>query len=381
MTNKTEKAAPSQNRKVKKGQRHVKKKKRNSMSIVLLSIVVLLLFTVIAIWLIRSVFGNDKKEIDPINSEQNSSEVIKPADSVDIKALTSNFIYQTIDKIQLEKGFLANYTENSYPDNSEMVSVYSSLFNDEGLQIASAEDSEMVGNEDMLKAFNQLVCDFYESTGLRTLSIRKIYEEPAEVKYTEGYYDSYGYYIEPQPIIENKLCAGHESGLDLDLGIYLKELGGITEFDSTGDYSWIAENAYKYGFVLRYPKDADDITGYTFNAYHYRYTGRAAAAIIHDTGITFDEFQEYIKSYSFDSPLVVDTSVGCQIMYYIADSGMETTDVQIPVSSEGEPCPYIISGNNVDGYIITVAPTQEFILSYQSDISKMPSADTNNLSE
>ena len=140
-----------------------------------------------------------------------------------------------------------------------------------------------------------------------------------------------------------------------------------------------AENAYKYGFVLRYPEGADKQTGYAYNAAHFRYVGRAAAAVMQEQGLTFEEFQEYIKSYSFDSPLSVQTSAGCQVLYYIADSGMETTDVQIPADGEGNECPYIISGNNSDGYIVTVAPTEEFVLSVgaQGDGSSEISNDTN----
>ena len=54
--------------------------------------------------------------------------------------------------------------------------------------------------------------------------------------------------------------------------------------------------SYKYGFILRYPKGKENITGYTYESWHYRYVGEKAASYIHDTGITFDEYYAYFIS-------------------------------------------------------------------------------------
>jgi len=50
---------------------------------------------------------------------------------------------------------------------------------------------------------------------------------------------------------------------------------------------------YKYGFILRYPEDKEDITGYNFESWHYRYVGIDAATYIHNNNITFDEYYAY----------------------------------------------------------------------------------------
>ena len=50
------------------------------------------------------------------------------------------------------------------------------------------------------------------------------------------------------------------------------------------------DNAYKYGFVLRYPKDKEDITGYDFEAWHFRYVGVDIAKYIYENNITYDEY-------------------------------------------------------------------------------------------
>lgn len=55
-------------------------------------------------------------------------------------------------------------------------------------------------------------------------------------------------------------------------------------------YSWLAENAYKYGFILRYPPEKEDITGITYEPWHYRYVGSEAAEEIHNRRICLEEY-------------------------------------------------------------------------------------------
>ena len=53
------------------------------------------------------------------------------------------------------------------------------------------------------------------------------------------------------------------------------------------------ENCYKYGFILRYPEDKEDITGYSYEPWHYRYVGKDAALKIKNENITYDEYFAY----------------------------------------------------------------------------------------
>ena len=52
-------------------------------------------------------------------------------------------------------------------------------------------------------------------------------------------------------------------------------------------------NAYKYGFIERYPEDKTYITGYEPESWHWRYVGKEAAKIVHDENITYDEYYAY----------------------------------------------------------------------------------------
>lgn len=76
----------------------------------------------------------------------------------------------------------------------------------------------------------------------------------------------------------------HQTGLAMDLGS-----GGcsITDcFADTPGGKWVTANAYRYGFILRYPAGTTDITGYRTEAWHFRYVGVPLAIEMHDKGIT-----------------------------------------------------------------------------------------------
>ncbi len=78
----------------------------------------------------------------------------------------------------------------------------------------------------------------------------------------------------------------HQTGLAIDFSPI------STDFESKKMYGYLLENAYKFGFILRFPKDKTDITGYMFESWHWRFVGRDAAAYIHEHGITLEEYLE-----------------------------------------------------------------------------------------
>ncbi len=79
----------------------------------------------------------------------------------------------------------------------------------------------------------------------------------------------------------------HQTGLVADVD---NRKTAYTSFDTTKEYTWMQNNAYKYGFILRYPKGKEDITGYTYESWHYRYVGKEIASYIQENHITFDEY-------------------------------------------------------------------------------------------
>lgn len=68
----------------------------------------------------------------------------------------------------------------------------------------------------------------------------------------------------------------------------------------TPEGTWLAANAYKYGFIIRYPKDKQDITGYQYEPWHVRYVGKELAAEINKTSQTLEEFFNLGPAPSYD---------------------------------------------------------------------------------
>ena len=75
-----------------------------------------------------------------------------------------------------------------------------------------------------------------------------------------------------------------------ELAADLNSASASARFENTKEYAWLAENAHKYGFILRYPKEKEWITGYIFEPWHWRYVGVKVAGNIKDLNITFDEY-------------------------------------------------------------------------------------------
>lgn len=77
-----------------------------------------------------------------------------------------------------------------------------------------------------------------------------------------------------------------------ELGIAVDIIADKSRSDNETVYNWLAENAYKYGFIQRYPSNKTDITGIDYEPWHYRYVGKKAAAEIYEQGICLEEYLE-----------------------------------------------------------------------------------------
>ena len=81
----------------------------------------------------------------------------------------------------------------------------------------------------------------------------------------------------------------HQTGLCMDL-ISTKNVVLDESFAENPAYAWLIENAHNFGFILRYPKGKEDVTGYTYEPWHYRFVGVEAATAIYEQGITLEEY-------------------------------------------------------------------------------------------
>ena len=79
----------------------------------------------------------------------------------------------------------------------------------------------------------------------------------------------------------------HQTGLALDVEGSNKD---YDNFENSKDFIWMKDNAHKYGFILRYPKGKEHITGFKYEPWHYRYVGIETAKYIYENNLTLEEY-------------------------------------------------------------------------------------------
>ncbi|MDH4424202.1 MULTISPECIES: D-alanyl-D-alanine carboxypeptidase family protein [Bacillus] len=130
----------------------------------------------------------------------------------------------------------------------------------------------------------------------------------------------------------------HNLGLSLDVGSTQMKM------EKAPEGKWIEENVWKHGFVLRYPKNKSNITGIQYEPWHIRYVGLPHSAIMQKKKITLEEYLDFLKEKKEISTNVEGKKY--TVSYHKVSGNMK---VNVPVNKQ-----YEISGNNMDGVIVTV---------------------------
>lgn len=164
-------------------------------------------------------------------------------------------------------------------DESKLVTIDPIYSNNEGGRL----------NIDAYEAFKKLVEDAdKEGYNIRNnyayrsydyqKSVYEDYEKNGGTSYADQYAARPGY-------------SEHQTGLALDVGVATKYVVG--KFGDSKESNWMKEHAHLYGFILRYPEGKENLTGYSYEPWHYRYVGIEAATYIYEHNITFEEYYAY----------------------------------------------------------------------------------------
>lgn len=142
----------------------------------------------------------------------------------------------------------------------------------------------------------------------------------------------------------------HQTGLAIDLGINKKEIDFICpDFPYEGICDKFRRTAPDYGFIERYAKDKEKITGISHEPWHFRYVGYPHSKIIEENGFSLEEYITFIKAYRDDCRLLCEKLIGAEIEIYYVPANDDKTQIVVQ-----EDCVYQISGNNIDGFIVTI---------------------------
>lgn len=122
---------------------------------------------------------------------------------------------------------------------------------------------------------------------------QKLVNEDVEKYMSKGY----SYEAALQKTYEYTMPAGyseHETGLALDILCSTNTIMDESQEGEPGN-RWLVEHCHEYGFILRYPADKEDVTGISYEPWHFRYVGKEAAAYLHEKGWTLEEFYEVVN--------------------------------------------------------------------------------------
>lgn len=82
----------------------------------------------------------------------------------------------------------------------------------------------------------------------------------------------------------------HQLGLAMDVGQKSDDVNLTSSFGRTKGGKWVAANCWKYGFILRYQEDWEDVTGYAYEPWHVRYVGKENARLIHEADMPLETY-------------------------------------------------------------------------------------------
>ena len=148
----------------------------------------------------------------------------------------------------------------------------------------------------------------------------------------------------------------HHTGLAIDLKVMSKQ-ATISLRDN--EYAWLEAHCAEYGFVIRYDASKSTLTGIADEPYHFRYVGIPHATYMTERDLCLEEYLELIRdSHKYDqTPLEITAGEQEYLVYYVEANTAEGaifTSIPVPPASEGT---YTISGDNMNGFIVTVAKT------------------------
>jgi len=209
---------------------------------------------------------NPKKEasvvVKLVNTNRDSDyyENIKPTDtSKDILMLVNKYNYLDEDYVPELVNVSSSY---AYADNKVRPEVLEAFIN--MANAAKDEDIVLVINSSYRSYDDQMAV----WTSRKNLSgIQKADQYAARAGFSE-----------------------HQSGLAIDIAQFNST---ESDFENTPAFTWLSNHAHEYGFILRYPLEGEEYTGYSYESWHYRYVGVDVATKVKEENITYDEYYAY----------------------------------------------------------------------------------------
>ncbi len=276
--------------------------------------------------LVRCAAGDNEPEDtppaeDPVGEEQ----VTIPAD----------FISATADMGEGPLILVSNDYAYTFPEVDMVVSLEQRTGN------YLVRDYSILQEKEAFGAFDQMLSDFAVHSGLTDVNITsafRSYEEQENVFNASAEQNGLEH---AKKYITNPGCSEHHTGLAADLNVYNVSDGSCYDFNGEGEYKWIYDHCKDYGIVLRYTLDKEYLTNISAESWHFRYVGIPHAAYMKENHLCLEEYIDLLRDYPVDDPLIYED----YLIYFCPKDAL-----YVPSTAA-----YTVSGNNVDGYIVTVS--------------------------
>lgn len=225
-----------------------------------------------------------------------------------------------------------------FPEEQDLVSIYN-----EKTSSYYVRDMEVLLSPIAMGPLNTMLDDFLAQGGSKTVNVvaghrtrefqQHLFDQSAQ---RNGRDHAEKYVAQPGG-------SEHHTGLVVDLSI-LHSDGTSGDYDGTGQYAWINENCQNYGWVVRYETGKEALTGIWDEPWHFRYVGIPHATAMAEKDLCLEEYIDYLRQFPFEGEhLTVECVSGTYEIWYC-----QGTEAYLPESGE-----YLVSGNNVDGLVVT----------------------------
>ncbi|WP_445491143.1 M15 family metallopeptidase [Niallia sp. 03133] len=212
-------------------------------------------------WTLDSAYFNEIKEVDGRNIIQNPTNIVS--------------------LVNKDFGLPDGYA----PDDLARPNVAFS-FGDQKIEKSYLRQEAASGLEEMFKAAKADGVNLYAVSGYRSFDRQTVL------------YDAEVQKVGKEKAIQAVAYPGnseHQTGLAMDISSESSNFLLSEEFGETKEGKWLKENAHRYGFILRYPKGKESVTGYEYEPWHFRYVGKKPANDIFENDWTLEEYFKLVK--------------------------------------------------------------------------------------
>ena len=338
--NKTRQPGRQSSSRTGKSRRGKRRRIRYDRIVIALAIVVVLLVLMCSCTCscVQCVCGPSKPEeaTNSTASSSGSTDTTSESDAVNITtAPAQNAVSMTLSGVDMQKGTLSVVNESHeyrFPAGDvSLISVYEKRNNS-----YSVSDMGILLDEEVVEHLNMFLSEFSTIYGKNDIQVTSGYrsKQDQQSRYSSGSSIFPGGYSDYHTARSFDLCIAPNDGMS-------------SYYVPSGDYTWIAEHADEYGFVVRYPDGKIDSTGVNPRSYTFHYVGVPHSVYMYEHDLCLEEYVELVRDYPATAPLTVKTEDGEWTVFYVAMSTSGSTVINIPSCQE-----YTVSGDNIGGFIV-----------------------------